>query len=198
MRKIILFVLVNYVFLSFAQTHTSFHQTKSKCPNSLGVFANNSAISCTSMCTANATVYVVSNGTPPYTYTWNPTGANTPTVTNVCPANYTITVKDALGCFGEANLVILNNAGPCAGIKEYSINNLINIFPNPVHETLNISNERNEFENSEVEITNTLGQTVLKLPYSNTIDVSTLSRGYYNLKIVSNNKQPDYSKFIKE
>lgn len=74
----------------------------------------------------------------------------------------------------------------------------IYVFPNPVSNTLNISMQQKEFDKLEIEITNTLGQAVLKLPYSNQIDVSKLSQGFYNLKIISKGDQIYYSKFIKE
>ncbi len=72
------------------------------------------------------------------------------------------------------------------------------VYPNPAKDLLQIANEQNLFENSEIEITNTLGQLIFKLPYKSPIDVSKLSPGFYNLKIISQNKQFYYSKFIKE
>lgn len=72
------------------------------------------------------------------------------------------------------------------------------LFPNPASNTLFISSETNEFENSETEITNCLGQIVLKLPYKNEIDVSQLSSGCYVLKITTAEKKQFYSKFLKE
>ena len=61
-----------------------------------------------------------------------------------------------------------------------------------------ISSETNEFENSEIEIINYLGQTVLKLIYTSEIDVSELSGGCYILKIITSEKQQFHSKFIKQ
>ncbi len=72
------------------------------------------------------------------------------------------------------------------------------LFPNPISSVLQIESTQNEFENSEIEITNTLGQTILKLPYSNSIDVSKLEPGFYDLRISSRTNQSYHSKFIKE
>ena len=84
------------------------------------------------------------------------------------------------------------------GVEEHeSISKSIKIYPNPVSNTLWITNEQNEFENSEVEITNCLGQVVLKGLFQNEIDVTDLARGCYVLKIISSEKQ-FYSKFVKE
>jgi hypothetical protein len=92
--------------------------------------------------------------------------------------------------FSMSNLAI--------GVDELMQNNNIRLFPNPVSNKLYISSDV-PFENAtEIEIINTLGQTVLKLNYTNEIDVSTLSQGYYTLKIISPDKRQFHSKFLKE
>ena len=40
----------------------------------------------------------VVGGTPPYTYSWTPTGANTPNIDGLPDGNYTLVVSDASGC----------------------------------------------------------------------------------------------------
>lgn len=47
--------------------------------------------------TSNATVTVL-GGNPAYTYTWTPTGQNTQVATGLTSGNYTVVVKDNLGC----------------------------------------------------------------------------------------------------
>lgn len=84
------------------------------------------------------------------------------------------------------------------GINELSPTNKIKIYPNPVSNTLHIESEQYFEAGTVIEITNTLGQTVLKLNYTNEIDVSSLSEGYYHLKIINPDKQQFHSKFIKE
>jgi hypothetical protein len=88
---------------------------------------------------------------------------------------------------------VLNNATG-VGIKEFDKKESVNIYPNPVSNILNIkSNSKN---NSEIEIINCLGQTILKQNYSESIDVSKLESGYYILKVTGDKNY--YSKFIKE
>jgi hypothetical protein len=171
---------------------------KTNCTTSLGVFATNTPISCMGACDASATVYVVSGGTPPYNYTWTPTFATTNTISNACSGNYTINAIDFNGCMGSTQLIIFNPSNPCVGIKEYFFNNQISIYPNPVLTTLFISAPQIETENSEIEIINSLGQSVLKLQYQKEIDVSQLSGGCYVFKIVNPNKQQLISKFTKD
>ena len=83
----------------------------------------------------------------------------------------------------------------CVGIREYNLRN-IKIYPNPSSTSLHIESDQ-FFENSEIEIINSLGQLILKLPYANSIDVAQLSTGFYSLKIVSQNKETYNYKFIK-
>lgn len=81
---------------------------KSQCTN-LSLFATNDPINCITSKTS-ATVNVL-NGTAPYTYTWLPTGGNASVAVNLSPATYTILAKDAMGCTGSTQLIILNNSG---------------------------------------------------------------------------------------
>ncbi len=74
----------------------------------------------------------------------------------------------------------------------------IRVYPNPATNILHISDENNAFENSIVEVTNYLGQTIIKQVYSNTIDVSKLPVGIYTLKFNASGKERYYSKFMKE
>ena len=100
-----------------------------------------------------------------------------------------------------AKITKVNNFNQCVniGIKGYeNLNSGIIFYPNPVSNILFISTEQNEFENSEIEITNTLGQTVLKLHYSNEIDVSELAQGVYNLRITTQNNHQFHAKLIKQ
>jgi hypothetical protein len=82
-------------------------------------------------------------------------------------------------------------------INVYSENKVLNVFPNPASNILNISYEAIEFTNSEIELVNYLGQTVLTLPFSHTLDISALSNGYYSVKISTLDNQHYYSKFVK-
>jgi hypothetical protein len=61
-------------------------------------------------------------------------------------------------------------------------------FPNPAQDILNIENA----DNKNFEIINALGQIVLNGNYTAPIDLQSLSKGYYLLKINST-----YTKFIK-
>lgn len=85
-----------------------------------------------------------------------------------------------------------------AGVEELNIENRVRIFPNPATDQLQIDSELSFENGTEIEITNMLGQVVLKIPYTNEIDVSKLSNGYYILKIENKTHKSIYSKFMKE
>lgn len=78
------------------------------------------------------------------------------------------------------------------GIKEYDAFG-VRIFPNPVSEILLLSDQQNRLRNSEVVISNSLGQTVIKTEFTNEIDVSKLPPGIYSLRM-----REKFAKFIKE
>lgn len=82
------------------------------------------------------------------------------------------------------------------GIEDQALEN-INLFPNPVHDVLNIKAKENL---SSVAIYNLLGQEVLKSNLNNiqeSIDVSALNTGVYLAKVEINGKSKTY-KIIKK
>ena len=87
------------------------------------------------------------------------------------------------------DIVLGNYSG--VGINEVEEKQKLSVYPNPTSNTLTI--KTNSKTNSPIEIINYLGQTVLKQPYSENIDVSKLSAGCYFIRI-----ENSYSKFIKE
>jgi gliding motility-associated-like protein len=94
-------------FFVFALINFACFESKAQCPP-LSVFATNSALNCISS-TATGTCFV-NGGVGPYTYTWLPTGGNFSVAVGLVPNSYTIDVKDANGCPGQAQLIILNNS----------------------------------------------------------------------------------------
>jgi len=63
-------------------------------------------VDCYNTPTGSATIQV-NGGTPPYSYTWNPSGINSATASNISAGNYAIIVKDANNCI-HTNSVIIN------------------------------------------------------------------------------------------
>ncbi|MDF2438846.1 MAG: hypothetical protein K0Q95_3222 [Bacteroidota bacterium] len=59
-------------------------------------------------CNGSATVNVT-GGNGPYSYLWAPGGLTTPTATNLCAGNYTVTVTDNSGCTASTLVSIPNS-----------------------------------------------------------------------------------------
>jgi hypothetical protein len=83
------------------------------------------------------------------------------------------------------------------GIEELEISKAFTIYPNPVSNILHIESEQYFEAGTEIEITNTLGQTVLKRGFNKEVDLTTLPSGYYTLKVVNPNNPSIISKFVK-
>lgn len=63
------------------------------------------ATKCFGACDGFAQV-TAAGGTPPYSYSWSPGGANTQTASNLCAGLYTCTTTDANGCTATATVTI--------------------------------------------------------------------------------------------
>lgn len=75
-------------------------------PDSITANITTTDVSCGGACDGSATA-VYSGGVGPYSILWNPGLANTPTATNLCADNYTVSVTDANGCQRSDNLSII-------------------------------------------------------------------------------------------
>ncbi|TND07781.1 MAG: surface adhesion protein [Bacteroidetes bacterium] len=75
--------------------------------NSVGLILSNQVtpLVCAGDCNASVTVSPLS-GTPPYTYSWLPSGGNGPTESGLCSGNYICTVTDSTGCIAVQPLTI--------------------------------------------------------------------------------------------
>ncbi len=90
---------------------------RSQCAG-LSLLATASTVNCLSS-TATGTVQSF-NGTPPFTYTWLPTGGNA-SVAVISPNSYSIIVKDALGCIGTTQLLVNNTAAVTISFNTFSV-----------------------------------------------------------------------------
>lgn len=98
-----------------------------------------------------------------------------------------------------AKLKYPSNYNNCinVGINEQSFFPNLKLYPNPSSSSLHISDEQNDLSNSTIEITNNIGQTILQMPFSSSIDVSILPEGCYFITITTNQSQRFHGKFVK-
>jgi hypothetical protein len=113
-----------------------------------------------------------------------------------------------------ADTVFISNIGrwvggnyrdSCANDELTSITQLINnnqhfkIYPNPTSKTISLNMERiNSYQNSIITIQNTLGQTISKLSFTNSVDVSDLQPGCYFIQATLPTGEIYKNKFIKQ
>jgi hypothetical protein len=85
------------------------------------------------------------------------------------------------------------------GVEDNSLDDELNVYPNPVADVLNITNSNN-LSDASFSILNVSGQTVLKSTSVNNdgIDVSNLSSGVYILSIDSGDGGKQQFKFCKK
>ncbi len=108
------------------------------------------------------------------------------------PEKFWLVKTDSLGCDSV-------NCAATVGINTMNLKSeLIKSYPNPTSKIIYISSMDIELSDSQIEIRNTLGQTVLTLSLKNEVDVSQLANGCYFITITTKEKQQFHSKFIKE
>lgn len=71
--------------------------------------------------TSGGASVAISGGVSPFTYTWNPTGLNTPSVHLTTTGIYTVSVKDANGCTGTSTLNFLQTTQPTLVITSTNV-----------------------------------------------------------------------------
>ncbi len=126
-----------------------------------------------------------SGGTPPYTYSWFPSGNTGVTETGLDPGTYSFTVTDASGC----TVGTLFNIQNSVGIYDQSGGGNFSVFPNPANETVTISQTFSNPAVAQISLTNLLGETVYTETKSNvmnlytTLNLSELPYGVYFVSI---------------
>lgn len=74
-------------------------------PLPLAISFSQTNVSCFGGSNGTATA-TVSGGTPPYSYSWSPSGGSTPIASGLSAGTYTVTVTDNLGCIFASSLTI--------------------------------------------------------------------------------------------
>lgn len=135
------------------------------------------------------------------TYTWNPGGNGTTiVVTPTITSTYSVTGVDVNGC--EANTVLTQSVSICTSINNISSNQnlMLQIYPNPANDFITINFDGLTETNSSIEITNTVGQIIMKQYVTNetlkNINVSNLSNGIYFVQLKQNGKSIATKKLV--
>ena len=144
----------------------------------------------TTICAGASTTLNASGG---ISYNWSPVvGLNNPAIATpianpTTTTAYVVTVTDVNGCSATANITV--SVQVCAGISSILESNDILVFPNPANDFLNIQ-INTKVKQLDVEILNIQGQIVyydktgiVSGNYVKQIDVSSLAKGIYYLKV---------------
>lgn len=122
---------------------------------------------------------------PTYSVTWNSDPVQTGLIANGLPYGvYEYTVVDALGCTLVNEIEILY-----VGIEEITGLDQFNYYPNPAEGSFIIDIAFNENKEFNLSIVNSVGQSVLNLgtvngsQYNETIDITSLTTGFYFLNV---------------
>ncbi|MEM6318863.1 MAG: T9SS type A sorting domain-containing protein [Bacteroidota bacterium] len=142
-------------------------------------------LSLDTMSAGSATVSAA-GGTAPYAYLWNTDSMDTtPTITGQLAGDYTVAATDANGCTDEL-MVSIEISTSLADI-ERSIE-LLQIFPNPSNDLVNINLQFNTPQAGRISIRNAVGQQVWQQNFDQrevqqTVLVNDWSAGIYYLMI---------------
>ncbi|WP_317898777.1 T9SS type A sorting domain-containing protein [Aurantibacillus circumpalustris] len=111
---------------------------------------------------------------------------------------YTVTGTDNNGCTAKAVAVI--QVDPCVGIKQTNpLSNTIKVYPNPASTEFNIELGKGSIQN--IEVTDIAGRIIMKVnsgQVKTTLDISSLSKGVYYVKIQTNENSIEAIKMIKQ
>lgn len=75
-------------------------------PGGVATISSSNNVTCTGAANGNATVSMSAASTPPYIYSWSPSGQSTVTATNLPPGTHTVTVTDGNGCVASTSVII--------------------------------------------------------------------------------------------
>lgn len=75
-------------------------------PGGTASVTSSNNVTCTGLNNGNATVSMGTGATPPYTYSWSPSGETGITASSLPPGLHTVTVTDGNGCIANAVVVI--------------------------------------------------------------------------------------------
>lgn len=124
-----------------------------------------------------ATASVTNGGVAPFSFLWE-TGATSPTITELAPEYYTVSVTDSLGCITTDSIQV----GFEVGINPLKLNGL-NIYPNPATNKIIIEDNTRLNQTFTISLINLEGIKGLNQAYTNigkqSVAVDQLPKGIY-------------------
>jgi hypothetical protein len=123
-------------------------------------------------------------GTAPYTYSWTPGGASTPSISGLVAGLYMVTVTDANGC----SVTLEEQVGSQVGLSMLNQETALSVYPNPSATTITVSNSTSTAFD-KVGVYTSEGRLLIEFSLigneSRILDISSWSPGRYVLKHAS-------------
>jgi hypothetical protein len=153
------------------------------------------------ICSGGITMLSFTPLTPDYTispYNWSTSQTNTPisvspTVTTTYSVGGLFTAPTKTCSIAGTRSIVVNT---CSGIFESENSTILKVYPNPAGTTLYF--DLTGHPDSELEIIDLSGRVVARTKLKQQVDISSLVKGVYCIKIISENDTISYSKFVKE
>jgi hypothetical protein len=139
-------------------------------------------------CNGGISPYVVGIMPSSVSYSYTPAITNT---NAVCAGNYTLTANSP-SCTMNSTFTV----ACITGVDEIEKVQM-KIFPNPAVSEIHLELPEG-YEGEEIMVMNSIGQTVMRVPFAKDVDISGLPQGLYFLNILFPDKIIYTSKFIKE
>jgi len=126
-------------------------------------------------------------GTAPYTYSWMPSGGNSPVANNLLPGCYTVTIQDLNGCSGTSSVCI----GIISGLGSNNIEHPeLLAYPNPA--SAKITLKLSISDPVLINIKNAIGELVYEKHFkgqiNEDIDVKNFANGVYFISVTINDQ----------
>ncbi len=129
-------------------------------------------------------------------YLWNPGAGSSSTYVVNPTVTTTYTVVGSVNSCNSAPYTVTVTISPCTGLQDLASHSEVTVYPNPSNGIITVSSTNNTGK-MDISVINTLGQTVKtetgKNPKEVTLDMTSLSRGVYYIKIQMN----DGTKLVK-
>lgn len=144
------------------------------------------AASCPTCCDGSIQL-TMGGGTPPYSYSWSPSGGPGPNSTGLCAGTYSCCVTDANGCTYCGTYTV----SYMTGTDDISAQENLNVFPGVTTDFIRVQETFTNACTAEIVVQNMLGEIVYSKTVASVaqlneqIDVAGYNAGLYVVSVVT-------------
>ena len=172
--------------VNLVAANSTFSSTVTQTITVIGIVATiSSANASCSNCTNGLLIVNPLGGISPYSYTWQPQGQNSATISDASPGCYTVNITDAFGCATTTMACISFDSS--VGLAHLSDNSALMIYPNPSSNYIYIN--CNNSKQTILELKNSIGEIIIQKQVigitNEYIDIRDLANGTYFISITA-------------